>query len=111
MNTNLTAVPGTSKPIGVVASSSEHEISRIARDQTSLRKPSNPNETSNAPSRPLCSSAGFSVFGLAILGLLLLQWNPVFAQTEVSGEVSGVWDTESSPYLIVDRPLFRRVRG
>jgi hypothetical protein len=39
---------------------------------------------------------------VAALCLLLALCQTGFAETEVQGEVSGVWDVEGSPYCIVD---------
>ncbi len=43
----------------------------------------------------------FPCIACLILHLLLLSV-PVLAETIVSGEVSGVWDTDGSPYLVTD---------
>ena len=44
----------------------------------------------------LCPLVGFLCFVILVPGILL-------AQTEVEGEVSGVWDIDGSPYIVVDR--------
>ncbi len=38
---------------------------------------------------------------LFCFALILLNATPVLSQTEVEGEVSGVWDTDGSPYVLI----------
>ncbi len=46
-----------------------------------------------------------STVSIGFLALSLLLGNQAFSQTEVSGEVSGVWDVNGSPYIAVDSIL------
>ena len=57
----------------------------------------------SAPDR-LALKAGrfFPLLLASLIFQLLIFPSCVFAQTEVEGEVSGVWDVDGSPYMIVD---------
>ncbi|MBN2135701.1 MAG: hypothetical protein JW737_08230 [Acidobacteria bacterium] len=37
---------------------------------------------------------------LVLFTLLVFTWSATNAQTEVSGDISGVWDTTGSPYIV-----------
>ena len=39
---------------------------------------------------------------LVVLFLLIIPLSKILAETEVSGEVSGVWDADGSPFIVVD---------
>ncbi len=60
-----------------------------------------PTEHAHSVTLPQIRVTFFPRIACLILYLLLLT-TPVLAETFVSGEVSGVWDTDGSPYLVTD---------
>ena len=67
------------------------------RISSNLHIPFRSSETEREISCPacLCALVGFLCFVMLVPGVL-------FAQTEVQGDVSGVWNIEGSPYIVLD---------